>query len=101
MLANPRTLRHGADKWLKQFIIVRHYVAKYELQVHAYGPFRTQKQDLEVQHDNERLERDFPGKKHRAFQNFLKEVRFHLWMMEDDMITNRHRGFSPYCRKEM
>ena len=101
MLENPRTLQHDADEWLKDFIIVRHYVAKYELQVYAYGPFRTQQQENEVKDDNARKEREFPINKHGAFHNFLEEVRFHLWMMEDDMITNRDRGFSPYWRKEI
>ena len=40
-LSDPRKLiTDGVDDWLEQFIVLRHYVAKYELQVHAYGPFR-------------------------------------------------------------
>ncbi|XP_078366136.1 uncharacterized protein LOC144650355 isoform X2 [Oculina patagonica] len=101
LLRHPQTLQDSTDEWLKHYILVRHHVAKYELQVHAYGPFRTQNNDQLVHYDNERMERDFPLKQHKAFRNFLKEVRFHLWMTEDDLIANRARGFSPYCRKEL
>lgn len=101
LLRHPQTLKDNTDEWLKHYILVRHHVTKYELQVHAYGPFRTQKQNKLVHYDNERMERDFPLKQHKAFRNFLKEVRFHLWMTEDDIIADRARGFSPYCRKEL
>ena len=89
-LSNPRKLMmDGVDDWLEQFIVLRHYVAKYELQVHAYGPFRTDKQEAEAELDDVRMDRDFPLRHHESFQKFLKEMRFHLWMMEDEFIERR------------
>ena len=105
ILSDPRTLKYSADDWLEHYIVVRHYVAKYELQVHAYGPFRIEKQDSKhhtdhiVQRDDERMERDFPMKRHKSFRNFLSQVRFHLWMMEDEMITKR--ALSACCENEL
>ena len=99
ILSDPRTLKCSADDWLKHYIVVRHYVAKYELQVHAYGPFRTDKQDPAAQDDNERMNRDFPIDKHSSFQNFLRQARFHLWLMEDEMITKR--AISACCELEV
>lgn len=98
LLSDPRALK-CVDDWLEHYIVVRHYVAKYELQVHAYGPFRTQKQNPQAEEDNRRMERDFPEKRHRSFRNFLKQVRFHLWMMEDQMITKR--ALSTCCANEV
>lgn len=99
LLSDPRALKCGVDDWLEHYIVVRHYVAKYELQVHAYGPFRTRKQNPQAEEDNRRMERDFPEKRHRSFRNFLKQVRFHLWMMEDQMITKR--ALSTCCANEV
>ena len=99
-LSDPRKLMTDrVDDWLEQFIVLQHYVAKYELQVHAYGPFRTDKQDAEVELDDARMNRDFPGKRHKGFRNFLKEMRFHLWMMEDEFIERR--ALSNCCEKEL
>lgn len=98
-LSDPRKLRQSADDWLEHYIVVRHYVAKYELQVHAYGPFRTQTQNDEAEHDKSRMERDFPMDQHSSFHNFLNQVRFHLWMMEDEMIEKR--ALSACCEKEL
>ena len=99
ILTDPHKLHHGVDDWLEHYIVVRHYVAKYELQVHAYGPFRTRKQDPCVENDDKRMDRDFPVKQHRSFRNFLNQVRFYLWMMEDQMITNR--AISTCCANEL
>lgn len=103
ILSDPRTFKYSVDDhrddWLEHFIVVRHYVAKYELQVHAYGPFRTDKQDMHAQNDNKRMDRDFPEKHHSSFRNFLNQVRFHLWMMEDEMITKR--ALSACCEMEV
>lgn len=99
MLSDPHALKCGVDDWLEHYIVVRHYVAKYELQVHAYGPFRTNKQNAHVENDDERMDRDFPIKEHRSFRNFLNQVRFHLWMMEDEMITKR--AASACCANEL
>ena len=98
-LSDPHELKQGIDDWLEHYIVVRHYVAKYELQVHAYGPFRTREQDTHVEHDERRMDRDFPVKQHRSFRNFLNQVRFHLWMMEDQMITKR--AISACCASEL
>ena len=75
-LSDPSKLsKDVVDDWLEQFIVLRHYVAKYELQVHAYGPFRIDKQNAEVELDGARMERDFPGKcRHKGFRNFRKCV---------------------------
>ena len=99
LLSDPHKLEDGVDDWLEHYIVVRHYVAKYELQVHAYGPFRTKNQEVHVENDDERMERDFPVKQHSSFRNFLNQVRFHLWMMEDQMITNR--ALSACCTNEL
>ena len=99
LLSDPRALEDGVDDWLEHYIVVRHYVAKYELQVHAYGPFRTHKQNPQAEEDNQRMDRDFPEKRHRSFRNFLKQVRFHLWMMEDQLITKR--ALSACCANEV
>lgn len=99
ILSDPRTFKYSVDDWLEHYIVVRHYVAKYELQVHAYGPFRTDKQDRHAQNDKKRMDRDFPEKHHSSFRNFLNQVRFHLWMMEDEMITKR--AVSACCEKEV
>ena len=98
-LSDPHKLIQGLDDWLVHYIVVRHYVAKYELQVHAYGPFRTQKQNTKAEHDERRMERDFPMEQHASFRNFLRQVRFHLWMMEDEMIERR--AVSACCAKEL
>ena len=107
-LSDPRKLiKDGVDHddWLKQFIVLRHYVAKYELQVHAYGPFRTVKQKeeavvmQEVKLDDARRDRDFPPENHKGFQKFLKEIRFHLWLMEDEFIEKR--ALSKCCEKKL
>ena len=98
-LSNPHALQQGVGDWLEHYIVVRHYVAKYELQVHAYGPFRTNTQNAQVRHDDERMNRDFPKKQHRSFCNFLNQVRFHLWKMEDEMITKR--AVSACCANEL
>ena len=99
-LSDPRLLMTDrVDDWLEQFIVLRHYIAKYELQVHAYGPFRTNKQNDEVELDDARMDRDFPEKHHKSFRNFLKEMRFHLWMMEDEFIEKR--ALSNCCEKEL
>ena len=99
-LSDPSKLKDGVNDWLKQFIVLRHDVAKYELQVHAYGPFRTDKQNAEVELDDARMERDFPEKCwHKGFRNFLKEMRFHLWMMEDEFIERR--ALSNCCKKKL
>ena len=99
-LSDPRKLMTDrVDDWLEQFIVLRHYVAKYELQVHAYGPFRTDKQDAEAELDDARMDRDFPEKHHESFRNFLKEMRFHLWMMEDEFIERR--ALSNCCEREL
>jgi len=98
-LSDQHALQGGVDDWLEHYIVVRHYVAKYELQVHAYGPFRTNQQDEHVENDNRRMDRDFPVKQHRSFRNFLNQVRFHLWMMEDQMITKR--TMSACCASEL
>ena len=99
ILSDPRTLEYSLDDWLEHYIVVRHYVAKYELQVHAYGPFRTNKQDRQAHNDNHRMERDFPMEKHSSFRNFLNQVRFHLWTMEDEMITKR--AVSACCANQV
>ena len=99
-LSDPRKLvKDGVDDWLEQFIVLRHYVAKYELQVHAYGPFRTNKQNAEVELDDARRDRDFPPENHKGFQKFLKEIRFHLWMMEDEFVERR--ALSNCCEKKL
>lgn len=89
LLKDPLQLSKTSDDWLEHYVVLRHYVAKYELQVHAYGPFRTNEQNDKAKDDNRRMERDFPKSKHRAFRKFLNEVRFHLWMMEDEMMERR------------
>lgn len=89
LLKDPLQLSKTSDDWLEHYVVLRHYVAKYELQVHAYGPFRTNEQNDKAEDDNRRMERDFPKSKHRAFRKFLNEVRFHLWMMEDEMMERR------------
>lgn len=89
LLKDPLQLSKTKDDWLEHYVVLRHYVAKYELQVHAYGPFRTNEQNDKAKDDNRRMERDFPKSKHRAFRKFLNEVRFHLWMMEDEMMERR------------
>ena len=99
ILTDPRTIHYCADDWLKHYIVLRHYVAKYELQVHAYGPFRSGKENKEAFHDDVRMERDFPLAKHSSFRNFLQQVRFHLWLMEDEFITKR--AISACCAKEI
>ena len=98
-LSDPRKLLHERDDWLQHYIVVRHYIAKYELQVHAYGPFRTNKESNEAECDDRRMQRDFPMKKHASFRNFLSEVRFNLWMMEDNIIERR--TLSACCAKEL
>ena len=99
-LSDPQKLdRQNVDDWLEHYIVVQHYVAKYELQVHAYGPFRTNSQNTEAEHDDSRMDRDFPVKQYTSFRNFLKEVRFHLWMMEDELIEKR--ALSNCCEKEL
>ena len=100
ILSDPHKLQYGVDDWLEHYIVVRHYVAKYELQVHAYGPFRTNNQnERDVENDDKRMDRDFPEEQHRSFRNFLNQVRFHLWKMEDQMITKR--AVSACCVKEL
>ena len=101
LLSDPHRLQHDVDDWLEHYIVVRHYVAKYELQVHAYGPFRTNNENErhDVENDDQRMDRDFPEEQHRSFRNFLNQVRFHLWMMEDQMITKR--ALSACCAKEL
>ena len=101
ILSDPHRLQHDVDDWLEHYIVVRHYVAKYELQVHAYGPFRTNNENErhDVENDDQRMDRDFPEEQHRSFRNFLNQVRFHLWMMEDQMITKR--ALSACCAKEL
>lgn len=99
ILNDPHALQHGVDDWLEHYIVVRHYVAKYELQVHAYGPFRTNAQNALVENDDKRMDRDFPVKQHRSFRHFLNQVRFHLWMMEDQLITKR--AASACCASEL
>lgn len=99
ILTDPRTIHYCADDWLKHYIVLRHYVAKYELQVHAYGPFRSGKENKEALHDDVRMDRDFPLAKHSSFRNFLQQVRFHLWLMEDEFITKR--AISACCAKEI
>lgn len=99
ILTDPRTIHYSADDWLKHYIVVRHYVAKYELQVHAYGPFRTGRDNRDAPYDNNRMERDFPLTKYSSFRNFLQQVRFHLWLMEDEFITKR--AISACCEKEI
>lgn len=99
LLSDPHALKGGVDDWLEHYIVVRHYVAKYELQVHAYGPFRTKQQNQQAEEDNQRMDRDFPEKQHRSFRNFLKQVRFYLWKMEDQMITKR--ALSACCANEL
>ena len=89
LLKDPLKLKEISDDWLEHYVVLRHYVAKYELQVHAYGPFRTNEQNDKAEDDNRRMERDFPKSKHRTFRKFLNEVRFHLWMMEDEMMERR------------
>lgn len=98
-LRDPRKLLPTRDDWLQHYIVVRHYIAKYELQVHAYGPFRTREQGHEAERDDRRMQRDFPMKKHASFRNFLCEVRFYLWMMEDNIIERR--TLSACCAKEL
>ena len=98
-LKDPRKLKHDLDDWLEHYIVVRHYVAKYELQIHAYGPFRTDKQNIEAERDDTRMRRDFPENHHTSFLNFLKEVRFNLWIMEDEMIERR--AVSACCEMEL
>ena len=104
-LSDPcKLIKDGVhDDLLKQFIVLRHYVAKYELQVHAYGPFRTAKKNAElevnVELDDARRDRDFPPENHKGFQKFLKEIRFHLWLMEDEFIEKR--ALSNCCEKEL
>lgn len=99
LLNDPPKLKHHCDDWLEHFIVVRHYVAKYELQVHAYGPFRTNQQNEQAECDDRRMERDFPMKHHSSFRSFLSEVRFHLWLMEDELIERRAR--SACCENEV
>ena len=101
ILQEPSLLRgyQAIHPALEQYIVLRHYVAKYELQLHAYGPFRTTRDEKEVLLDNRRMERDFSSQRHGSFQNFLKQVRFYLWMMEDDMIERR--AVSACCDEEL
>ena len=72
------------DSLVKHYIFLQHYIAKYELQVHAYGPFRTNKDDHLAEKDNERLLRDFPHDD--SFRKFIKQIRFRLWLMEDQLV---------------
>lgn len=73
--------------FLERYIILQHFIAKYELQVHAYGPFRrnTDDDNTLAREDNERMERDFTDED--SFKHFLMQVRLQLWMMEDDFIN--------------
>jgi hypothetical protein len=81
------------DPFLEHFIVLRHYVAQYILQVYAYGPFRLENDNHQAELDDVRMRRDFGD--NESFINFLHQVRFSLWRMEDDLIEKRM--LSPCC----
>jgi len=104
VLTEPALLRHRHrhghnDPFLQHFVTLRHHVAQYQLQVLAYGPFRTNDQSGEEQAtmDNRRMVKDFG--KNPTFLNFLRQVRFSLWKMEDDILNKRQ--LSGCCESQI
>ena len=82
-LENDKQFSHE----LQFYVFLRHRLAKYNIQVAAYGPFTPRETGSENPHSdcplsvNDRLmENDFPDD--LAFKKFLKEARVHFAEME-------------------
>ena len=64
---------------LKVYVMLRNRLAKYKIQMEAYGPF-TPKVHGNLQYSSMQMENDFPDDP--AFRMFLEEARSHFAEME-------------------
>ena len=69
---------------LQYYVLLRHRLTKYRIQVHAYGPF-TPKGGGNPVPDNMRMENDFPD--NPSFRIFLDEIRSLFAEMEWKFIN--------------
>ena len=70
---------------LKYYVCLRHRLAKYRIQVNAYGPFTRKEAKDQVQLDHKKMKNDFPHDP--SFRRFLEEVRSHFSEMEWNFVN--------------
>ena len=84
-LKDPNFLKNNSKftKELQYYVLLRHRLTKYKIQVEAYGPFTPQvSENLEL--DNVRMRHDF--EENPAFRIFLEEARSHFAEMEFNFV---------------
>ena len=72
-------------KELQQYVLLRHRLTKYKVQVEAYGPFTPrEKVPGNLEYNDAVMMNDFP--ENAAFRMFLDEARSHFAEMEYNFV---------------